>query len=219
MTWSFREQEISTVGCEMGDLGGSDSGDSTSRTHASLLIRVRDAADAAAWSEFHGLYAPLLYDYARSRGLNHEDAEDVRSECYQALVRQLREFEYDRTKGSFKSWLRTMVSRRVIDRLRKRRERRADTDMLREIPVAPQSDDEAWEIEWKRQHLRYCVDLVRPMVSVQIWQAFKMLAEDGDSVDAVCKSLSMNASQVYKAKARMLKLIRERMQFLQSDLE
>ena len=35
-------------------------------TRATLLERVRDSRDAAAWEEFFALYAPLLEGYARA---------------------------------------------------------------------------------------------------------------------------------------------------------
>ena len=38
-------------------------------TRPSLLMRVRDAADEAAWAQFVPLYAPLIYGYARKSGL------------------------------------------------------------------------------------------------------------------------------------------------------
>lgn len=197
-------------------MADSTSDNSIDRTRASLLIRVRDIADEDAWRHFHNLYSPLMYDYARSRGLNHEDAEDVRSECYASLVRQMQGFEYDRSKGSFKSWLRTMVSRRVIDRLRKRREHSAESHAFRQIPDDTLTDDEVWEAEWRRQHLRYCVELAQPLVSQQVWDAFRMLAEEGAAVPAVCKALNLTANQVYKAKSRMLGIVREQMQFLET---
>lgn len=193
--------------------------DSVNQTRASLLLRVRDIGDQSAWAEFHGLYAPLLYNYARARGLNHEDAEDIRSECYEALVKQMRDFDYDRSRGSFKAWLRTMVSRRVIDRLRKRRELRANSALLRDLQAEDASDDETWNSEWRKQHLRFCVEQVKPHVSENTWQAFHMLAEANASVQDVCDSLNMNANQVYKAKAKMLNLVRERMSCLDADSE
>ena len=36
-------------------------------TRATLLARLKNRSDAEAWTEFHKLYAPLLYRYARSR--------------------------------------------------------------------------------------------------------------------------------------------------------
>lgn len=49
-------------------------------TRATLLARLKNRSDAEAWSQFQKLYAPLLYRYARGRGLSREDAEDVRDQ-------------------------------------------------------------------------------------------------------------------------------------------
>jgi hypothetical protein len=43
-------------------------------TRASLLVRLRDARDGAAWTGFVDLYAPLVYGYARKVGLQDADA-------------------------------------------------------------------------------------------------------------------------------------------------
>jgi DNA-directed RNA polymerase specialized sigma24 family protein len=80
-------------------------------TRTTLLARVKNRSDAAAWDEFHQLYAPLLYRYARSRGLSREDAADVRDACLEVVARKIADFEYDRAKGGFKSWLYVSVER------------------------------------------------------------------------------------------------------------
>ena len=49
-------------------------------TRTTLLSRLKTRSDAAAWSEFHRIYAPLLYRYARGRGLSRADAEEVRDQ-------------------------------------------------------------------------------------------------------------------------------------------
>lgn len=46
-------------------------------TRASLLLNLKNRSDAEAWSEFLKLYAPLLYRYARARGLSRNDAKEV----------------------------------------------------------------------------------------------------------------------------------------------
>ena len=45
-------------------------------TRPSLLIRVRDPADADAWRQFLDLYGPLVYRFARKRGLQDADAAE-----------------------------------------------------------------------------------------------------------------------------------------------
>jgi RNA polymerase sigma-70 factor (ECF subfamily) len=187
-------------------------------TRASLLIRIKNPRDTQAWAEFYDFYAPLLYRYARARGLGHEDAEDVRSTCYEAIVRQIPHFDYDRAKGGFKAWLRTLVNRRVVDLLRKRREPTAESHELAELPAREPPTDELWEQHWKQQHLRYCVQQVRSAVAPQTFEAFQMLIEQGCTVPEVCDRLGMNPNQVYKAKARVLELVRQRMAALYSEI-
>ncbi len=178
-------------------------------TRATLLLRVKDAKDRTAWSEFHGLYAPLLYRYARSRGLGRADAEEVRDQCMEIVTRKITRFDYDKNKGGFKNWLFRIARGRVIDHLRKRRERAADTAVFRRIVDAEATPDEHWERQWRNEHLRYCVARARRRVSDQHYKAFCMLLYDETPVDEVCRALGMNRNQLYKAKSRVLEQVRE----------
>jgi RNA polymerase sigma-70 factor (ECF subfamily) len=187
--------------------------DPTTRT--SLLLRIRNLQDTQAWAEFHDLYAPLLYRYARARGLSHEDAEDIRSTCYETIVRQIARFEYDEHKGGFKAWLRTLVDRRVIDRLRKRREKLAESQQLRDVQSDEPSAEQLWEQHWRQQHLLYCMELSRHRVSEQAYEVFRLLVQEERSVEEVCQRLQINRNQVYKAKARVLENIRQIMASLE----
>jgi RNA polymerase sigma-70 factor (ECF subfamily) len=186
-------------------------------TRASLLIRVRDPRDSDAWEEFHKLYAPLLYAYARARGLNHNDADEIRSVCYEAIVRQMPSFEYEKDRGGFKAWLRTLVQRRVVDWVRKRRENQAGSGELVAVEDSADGPDDAWERSWRQRHLAYCVEKVRTAVSEQTYSAFRLLLDD-TPVPQICDQLGMNPNQVYKAKARVLELVKTEMQLLDPEL-
>ncbi|MCA9127217.1 MAG: sigma-70 family RNA polymerase sigma factor [Planctomycetales bacterium] len=185
---------------------------SSHNTRTSLLIRIKDPRNTQAWAEFHDLYAPLLYRYARARGLSHDDAEDVRSTCYEAIVKQIPHFDYDSQRGGFKAWLQTLVSRRVIDLMRKRQYLTMDSGRLVEVPAVDATADQIWEEHWRKQHLRHCMEQAGLYVSQQSYQAFRLLVEEQCSVSDICERLGMNANQVYKAKAQMLATIRELMQ-------
>jgi RNA polymerase sigma-70 factor (ECF subfamily) len=119
-------------------------------TRASLLFRVKNPRDTQAWSEFYDLYGPLLYRFARAKGLSHDDAEEVQSTCYEQIVRQICHFDYDKQKGGFKAWLRTLVCRRVIDLLRKHREPPAESQDLKTVLDPDLAPDELWEQHWKQ---------------------------------------------------------------------
>src|SRR5256885_14759398 len=82
-------------------------------TNPSLLLRVRDGRDQDAWRQFFALYVPLLYGYARKRGLQDADAADVAQDVFQRVLGALRRLDYDPTRGSFRAWLCTITRNRI----------------------------------------------------------------------------------------------------------
>ena len=88
-------------------------------TRRTLLSRLRDLDDAAGWQQFFEVYWRLIYAFALRAGCSPEDAEDIVQETVAAVARRMPEFHYDRSKGSFRTWLRRIVEARVNDHLRK----------------------------------------------------------------------------------------------------
>src|SRR3954469_2676729 len=89
-------------------------------THPSLLERLRDAGDAAAWREFDRRYGELIVRYARARGLQQADAEDVRQAVLLSLSRSMPRFEYSPARGRFRHYLGRVV-RNAVSRWGSRR--------------------------------------------------------------------------------------------------
>ena len=158
-------------------------------TSPSLLLRIKNRKDVEAWQEFFDLYSPLLYAYARERGLSHDDAEDIRSSCYETIVQRIGDFEYDKSNTGFRAWLRTMVSRRVIDLFRKRKMPNAESSDLRQLDDGESTLDEIWEKNWRLHHLRYCVSQVSKRVQPTTFEAFQLLTDQAMSVEQVCEKM------------------------------
>ena len=118
-------------------------------TRVSLLERVRDRGDSMAWGEFHELYAGLIYDYARERGLNDTDATEIVGDLMEVLSRRMREFRYDRDRCKFRSWLKIIVRQKVVDYYRKKRPFAMDGHQLAEMQVDEQAPDEIWDRQWR----------------------------------------------------------------------
>ncbi len=55
-------------------------------TRRSLLVRLREARDDAAWAEFSGIYEPLIYRLARRRGFQDADARDLCQDVLRAVA-------------------------------------------------------------------------------------------------------------------------------------
>src|SRR5207253_6141731 len=92
-------------------------------TRASLLVRLRDPRDEAAWGQFVELYAPLVYGYARKQGLQDADAADLSQDVLSAVADSVGRLEYDPKRGAFRNWLFTVVRRKLANWRRARRSR------------------------------------------------------------------------------------------------
>ena len=121
------------------------------RPPASLLERLRQPGDRAAWDRFVALYTPLIYSWGKRVGLQHQDAADLVQEVFVTLVQTLPSFSYDHHK-SFRAWLRTVTLNKWRQRCRRAAlPLAADEHALAE--VATPDGTEAFEEEEYRRHL------------------------------------------------------------------
>jgi RNA polymerase sigma factor (sigma-70 family) len=178
-------------------------------TRPSLLLRIRDADDRAAWEEFVGLYAPLVYRFARRRGLQDADASDVSQQVLQAVAQSARRLDYDPGRGSFRGWLLT-VTRNILINALKRKDRQpiatGETSFHERLEAqpAPRVPDEAiWEQEYQRSRLAWAAERVRPRFEETTWRAFWRTAVDGESPREVAESLGLSVGAVHIAKSRV----------------
>ena len=82
-------------------------------TRVTLLARLKDGADADAWREFVHLYGPVVYGFARKRGLQDADAADLMQEVLRSVARNAGRMEYDPKRGTFRGWLNTVTRNNV----------------------------------------------------------------------------------------------------------
>src|SRR5271156_4756474 len=98
-------------------------------TRASLLVRIRDPEDTAAWQEFFRVYASLVYGFARKRGLQDADAADLMQEVMRSVAVAARRLEYDPRRGTFRGWLYTVTRNKIYSFLNgQRRQARGTGD-------------------------------------------------------------------------------------------
>ncbi|MDZ4849554.1 MAG: sigma-70 family RNA polymerase sigma factor [Pirellulaceae bacterium] len=74
-------------------------------TRASLILRLPNAADVAAWDEFVLVYGPVLFRAARRQGLQPTDADDLVQEVFSAVAKQVGDWFQRDDRGRFRAWL------------------------------------------------------------------------------------------------------------------
>ncbi|MEM7699595.1 MAG: sigma-70 family RNA polymerase sigma factor [Verrucomicrobiota bacterium] len=186
-------------------------------TRVTLIGRLRDLDDADAWSEFVGLYGPVIINFCRKRGVADHDIEDISQEVLSALSQAIRNFEYDPKKGTFRSWMYRFVRNR-LSRHWRWRDRHPDrgsgrTTVRKVIENQPGDDDlrfeQEWETDYRRRLFAWACSKVEPEVAPVTWEAFQLFAVKNLPVDAVAKQLDIKPGAVYVAKSRVVSRIRE----------
>ncbi|HLN31076.1 MAG TPA: sigma-70 family RNA polymerase sigma factor [Gemmataceae bacterium] len=192
-------------------------------TQPSLLIRIRDARDTEAWQRFVSLYAPLMYGFARKRGLQDSDAADLTQDVLRSVAMAAAGFNYDPRRGTFHGWLFTVVHNKLQDFLAKQSRLcrgSGDTDVLvrLEEQVSPPHEDEAfWNREYERQLMARALELVRGSFQDLTWQAFWQTAIEGKKAKEVAAGLGLSVAAVYMAKSRVIAQLKEQVRQLQKD--
>ncbi|MBN2562219.1 MAG: sigma-70 family RNA polymerase sigma factor [Phycisphaerae bacterium] len=174
-------------------------------TRPSLLVRLRDPADAAAWREFELRYGELIVRYGRARGLQQCDAEDVRQIVLTKLFRRLPTFEYARERGRFRDYLGTAVRNALHEwaACPDRSIRAVDPDVLaRSEPLDRAEADRLWEKEWVDHHFRLALAAVAEQVELQSMAVFNQLLA-GRSVEEVADAQEMTVEAIRKVRQRI----------------
>ena len=189
-------------------------------TRASLLVRLRDPRDEAAWTEFVDLYAPLIYGYLRRQGLQDADAVDVSQEVISTIARAVSRLAYDPKRGSFRNWLFTVVRRKLSNwrraqRIRPRGSGDTATQRLLEQCPAPEGGELEWEAEWEERVYSWACTQVRRSVTDVTWQAFWRTAIDGQPGKQVAADLGLTVAAVYHARSRIVARLKELVQSAQ----
>ena len=193
-------------------------------TRASLLVRIRDARDALAWSQFVELYAPIVYGFARRHGLQDADAADLTQEVLRSVAVAIRRFDYDPQRGSFRGWLFTVVRNQLATfHGRQQRQCRGSGDSavqgILEGQPAPDEDSEAeWRRDYQRRLLAWAAGQVRGTVEDKTWQAFWRTNVEGQSASDAARGLGMTVAAVYMARSRVLARLKEQVRQAQGTL-
>ena len=175
-------------------------------TRVSLIRRLADRNDADAWTFFEDYYQQPVYRFARSHGLQPEDAKDVVQEVLIAVHRSAANWKPSGRVGSFRAWL-AETARRITLQITRQRSRIGQGTggsgfaiAIGDVAAGLQADDED-----DRRWIFYCAaSIVQKEVSPQHWMAFWLTAVEGKAADEVAGILSMKAGTVYSAKCRVL---------------
>lgn len=196
---------------------------SDAQTRPTLILRLRDAEDRHSWAEFVEIYTPLLYNYFMNKGLQDADAADLGQEVMQSVAGAISRFEYDRSKGTFRSWLYTIARNRMNNHFRKAGRqpkgsgRTTILQMVENIPDGQPEPEVLWELEHRRRLYEWASEKVRPNFAENSWEAFERIAMKQEDPAKVAEELGMKVGSVYVAKSRITAKLREMIESIDGE--
>lgn len=190
-------------------------------TRLSLLVRLSDPDDQAAWEEFSSLYFPVIYRTARFRGLQEADAMDVSQQVFVSVGKALQQRPHDPSRARFRTWLSTVTRNAAIDVLRRQNGRPRlsgdhGQDPLESI-ADPWDDESVLDHEYQKELFRVAAENIRPDFADNTWNAFWMTSVNERPIEQVADELQMRVGSVYAARSRVIRRLRMEVQRIEND--
>lgn len=189
-------------------------------TRHSLIRRLQDGGDNAAWDEFASIYRPIIVRIALRKQLQLDDAEDLAQQVLLSVLKNIHKWKADPARARFRTWLQTIVRNATINALNRRPKDQASggTNSLNQIHQHPEKSDSLWfDLEWQRETLRWIAQQVRGEFESSTWTAFWETAIEQASPQEVAEKIGKSVGAVYIARSRVMQRIKQRILELDED--
>lgn len=182
------------------------------RTTTQLLESLRDTGNAELWRVFDGRYRPVVVAFALRRGLDHDEAADAAQATLAQFAADYTAGRYDRTRGRLSSWIIGIAQNRITDALRTKARRGTPRGESGIVNLAePGAADKDWDHAVQNTILERALVALRhgSRFDERTIKAFELCAVRQVPAEAVAQECGMSVSDVYVAKNRVIRKLRE----------
>ena len=190
-------------------------------TRSSVLKAVADTSNEKAWKRLFDLYAGFVFSIARSKGLTVTDSDDIVQNVFVDLARNLPQFNYDRTKGRFRSYLIGLVNWRVTDKLRAgKRDVDFKSQYGEDVKGAVAEDDGSFlENEWRAAAMEEALRRIKDEVNPDHYAAFVASTIEGQDTETVMNLYSITRDNLYQIRKRLTLKLKEATQAVLEEMD
>jgi len=189
-------------------------------TRHSLIQRLQDGGDNAAWEEFASIYRPVIVRIALRKQMQFDDAEDLAQQVLLLVLKNINKWKSDPARARFRTWLQTVVRNATMNALSRRPKDQASggTDSLQQLHQRPdKADSLSFDLEWQRETLRWVAQQVRGEFESMTWTAFWDTAIEQSPAQEVAEKIGKSVGAVYIARSRVMQRIKQRIAELDQD--
>ena len=190
------------------------------KTRMTLLAKLRDQHDDAAWTDFVYYYRKYVYNIARRMQLGHDAAEEVVQIVMIQSWKKLPDFQYDPSKGRFRGWLCRVTGNAVKNYYRDNQKRFVELDpdstFSDELVTMPEIQRIAEE-EWREYLPKLAWKNIQKHFDDNVKRVFNML-QDGKSIADIATKAGIAESSVYVYRKRIQDRLRAEIIRLEKEL-
>ncbi|MBP5320636.1 MAG: sigma-70 family RNA polymerase sigma factor [Kiritimatiellae bacterium] len=177
-----------------------------------LAVEATGGGSDAAWSRFFELYTPAMKRFVLLIDHNH-DPDDVVQEVYRHLVKILSERRYRAEKSRFRTFLKMLIRRRLIEIYRWEQAHGAGNTVslsdLANEPIVPPEQGIALDLAWVRARHEAAVEhvLTKTALSAKTKAVYRAHVIDGISAGEVCRRFGIDGNNLRQIKFRVERAI------------
>ena len=190
------------------------------QTRETLLAKIKNQHDDAAWEDFVFYYKGFIYIICRRMNLNHHDAEEIVQKVLVIAWKKLPDFEYNKQQN-FRGWLCKVTQNCVKEFFRKSSRRHArEEKVYSEHPNENYTEPDIEAIaeqEWKIYIANLAMENIKEHFSDNVLSAFKKLS-DGQSRAAVAEEMGLPANTISVYKKRVTATLSKEIRRLYHEL-
>lgn len=168
------------------------------------LLAAIQRGDEVGWREFYDTYKPIIIMKGGDLGLSHAEKEELVQLVMLSFFKSSKTFRYDRSKGRFLDYFRTVVRNRACDLMRRRQDGTVSSEglehLLGEIPA---ETEDHWEREYKENVLERAFEELNLRCDPTTLRSYDLFVRENLPAKEVAARLGIKPNAVYQHKARV----------------
>ena len=185
-------------------------------TCESLILRIKDPADAAAWSAFLAIYRPVVVRLACSRGIQNADADDLAQRVFLSISRSVKNWTATQGGPPFRAWLYRIAQNEILKAISRTKVDAATgsssvREMLGEVPEREPNITTQLLHEARMEAFRWAADEIMHEFKAATWTMFWQSTVDGQPIAEVAIAHGRTKGAVYLSRYRVMKRLKEKL--------
>lgn len=176
-------------------------------TRVTLLEKLKNIDNDEAWSDFYNHYSPYIRAVICNLNINPNEVDDLIQKVMMVSWKKMPEFEYDKNRGLFRSWL-IRITRNIVMNYMTSSIRYSDKlkNFSDEQAMTNEKEDFV-EKEWRIHISKLAWESIRDNYDENAQNSFELISQ-GMSNKEVAESLNLKQNTVAVYKKRITEALR-----------